>query len=229
MRIHSFVFNWNGHADNCLRLESALDSISDRVTVINSAEDVTKPWWRNLGDSAWFTRQWCEALSCFDGDVLFHIQADVFSEELCLLFQRFRTACSAFPLGVYAPNVDYTYWSFQKDKLKHISGNLYLTPQTDCTCWFITREILDAFPGIDSTANAYGWGIDWVVIALARLKNKLVLRDFAITVSHPHGTGYNDKATAWEFKMYLRVLPANVRQQVIRLSRESHAALDPGI
>ncbi len=105
--------------------------------------------WHHIGDSAYFTDQWNKALELFDGDVLFHIQADASYPNFAAMFERCRFAVGLHNCGVDAPNVDYTKWEYNRRKLRRLNDDLLEVAQTDCTCWAISREVLDRLPPVD--------------------------------------------------------------------------------
>ena len=107
--MHAFVFNWKGHEAGAAALEEKI-ARHTRVTVINSEEglDEAHPHWDHLDDSAYFSAQWNRAIELFDGDLLFHIQADARFDEFERLLAKIDHVFRTYPVGVYEPNVDFT-------------------------------------------------------------------------------------------------------------------------
>ena len=71
-----FIFNWKGQFEKTCQKEEQLKKIFDKVIVINSDDTNEKLEWINVGDDYYFTDQFLKAVEVFDGDVMFHIQAD---------------------------------------------------------------------------------------------------------------------------------------------------------
>ncbi len=198
-----------------------------RGAVINSDSTVEfrHTAWHHIGDSAYFTDQWNKALELFDGDVLFHIQADASYPNFAAMFERCRFAVGLHNCGVYAPNVDYTKWEYNRRKLRRLNDDLLEVAQTDCTCWAISREVLDRLPPVDPRANKFGWGIDFLVIATARALNKSVARDYQFTVAHPRWTGYDTEEARRQLKTVLQSLPPELRRIFVSLQKEAKSKL----
>ena len=223
MKIQAFVFNWVGHEQNAATLEQQLGGLCD-VTVVNSDSSVENrhPAWQHVGDEAYFAAQWNKALELFDADALFHIQADASAPCFAEILERCRFAIGQRGCGIYAPNVDFTHWTYDRARLRAIDAELFEVPHTDCTCWAIAREVLQRAPRVDPVANKFGWGIDSMMIATARLLRKKVARDDRFTLAHPQGTGYNQATAIRLAKAMLNSLPDDLRemQQLVRIEAE---------
>jgi hypothetical protein len=192
MNIQSFIFNWKGNTDNVLRLERAIEKLSE-VNIINSDESMREARrnWIQLDDSAFFSAQWNKALDIFNADVLFHVQADVEFNEFERLFER---ACAAFrshPIGIYEPKIDRPRRDYDLSKLRMLRDNVFEVPATDCTCWFVAAPVLSENARIDERANKYGWGVAATIAALCRRRKLLCVRDYEFLVHHPDGRGYS--------------------------------------
>jgi hypothetical protein len=200
------------------------------VRVINSesAVEARHPHWEHVGEDAYFAAQWQHAVDGFDGDVLFHVQADAASPHFAAILERGLAAMRQHGAGVYAPNVDYTSWTYDRRRLRRVDEDLYEVAQTDCTCWAISREVLARVPRVDPRQNKFGWGIDFLVTGAARACQRLTLRDYRYTVDHPwRGSGYDIEAAGVQVLQMLEGLPAPLRAIDAQLRREAHAALGP--
>jgi hypothetical protein len=203
--IHAFIFNWKDKTENALKLEELFNKIFDKVTVINSSEDYTSPHWVNLGDNAYFGDQFSKALEIFDCnsyDLLFHIQADVYNPEndWGSIIDSARHYYLKHNYAVYAPNIDYTFWSNEITKLNNFDGvydpNIAVVTTTDCSCWFINSTIITNFKNKYLNAfkkNNLGWGACSVICGEGFMNRMPVLRDNNFKLSHPRGTSYNSK------------------------------------
>lgn len=229
MRIEAVIFNWRGHEARAAALERQLGE-SCRVRIVNSEEpaEARHPHWEHIGESAYFAAQWQQALARFDGDVLLHVQADAASPHFASIVARCRDAMQRLDCGVYAPNVDYTPWTYRRALLTRVDEDLYEVPQTDCTCWAISREVLERAPRPDVARNVYGWGIDFLVIATARALGRRVLRDYRHTIDHVwNGAGYDTVAADRQARAMLASLPPETHDLVMQLRHEAASKLGP--
>lgn len=196
MRIVPFIFNWRGQFDNAVRTEAALAALFDRVHVINSDETRTRPGWIDVGDSFYFTAQFLRALDLFDGDVLFHVQADASYGNWRGVLDNALRYLARYHWGVFAPHVDFSNWTPAYADVPGIQfpdPHLRLVSCTDCTCWFIHRDVIDQMatwrPLFER--GRLGMGIDMTACALSYLMNRPVLRDYEHVVDHPRSRGYD--------------------------------------
>src|SRR5262245_9350527 len=118
MNLHCFIFTWRGHEAAARRLEQVLSPLV-RTSVINSEEHLTAryPHWIHVGEEAYFSAQWRRAVELFDGDLLFHIQADAAFDDFERLFDRAVRLVRQHDLGVYEPNVDFTDIRYERARL----------------------------------------------------------------------------------------------------------------
>lgn len=200
MKIDAFIFNWPRQFENTKILEAQLSKVLDKVTVINSDDDNSLPHWVNIGNESYFTAQFFKALELFDGDVMFHIQADASHNDWQGIVSSAKDCFANNNCGIYAPNVDFTGWISNRVDVKNvepISNNLKHVTITDCTCWFINKTIIEEFKSnlINCfTDNKYGYGIDITMSAISYNKKMQVIRDYNYTIQHPRGTAYNSLA-----------------------------------
>ncbi|HEX7705709.1 MAG TPA: hypothetical protein VF701_04535 [Thermoanaerobaculia bacterium] len=218
LRIAPFIFSWKGQFEKACRTEDQLRELFDRVTVINSDEDNTRPGWIDVGDDLFFTGQFLRAVDHFDADVLFHIQADAHYDDWPAVFDRARESFERVQWGVFAPNVDFTGWVSPgvdiASQFFPADSNLRLVSCTDCTCWMIHRDVIEQFRKHRDlfSQNRYGWGIDLTIAALSYLNERPVVRDYAHTVIHPRGRGYDNDAARKEYDTFLDSVRADVRK-----------------
>jgi hypothetical protein len=213
MNIDFFIFNWK-YAPHATRLEAVLRPFG-RVVVINSDPACAGRGWVDLGDDAYFAAQWNAALSrCSPtADVMFHVQADAFANELPRIIDRAAALFDRFHWGVFAPNVDYTWHVARTDELE---PGVWTVPLTDSTCWALHRDVVAMGP--NSFPGRYGWGIDWTYCELSRALGRPVIRDYTFTVDHPRQRNYSDSSAEPEYKRlaaalrkYLEAIPASAR------------------
>ena len=114
MKIQTFIFNWPGVKEGrthyeltCEKVEQ-LKRINKNPIVINSDDEHKEGSWHNIGDESYFTAQFLKALDLFDGDILFHIQADASYHNWLPIYESAVEYFERYKWGIYAPNVDFT-------------------------------------------------------------------------------------------------------------------------
>jgi len=213
MDIQAFIFNWNGQSENTILLESIINNSINDVRVINSDDKLTLEKWINIGNSAYFSEQFRTALNLFDGEIFMHVQGDVKYSNWDLLIRDAIKFMRLYEAGIYAPNIDYTWYSSERADINSIifcHNRLKMVSTTDETVWFIHKSVLERlrlcleyFAG-----NKFGWGWDLVIAALSFEIGKPVIRDYEHTVFHPKGTGYSDHTARDEmFQLFNRLEP----------------------
>lgn len=219
MIIHPFIFNWKGKYNNTCQIEKEVSKVLGPVTVINSEEEYFNPDWVNLGDSAFFAKQFLTALDLFDSDIFFHIQGDVSYLNWEKLIEDARKYFNQLNCGIYAPNINYTWFNSNVADINLISleeKNLKLVSCTDCTVWFIHKDIIDLFKKsrIDFTKYTIGWGIDLIFCALSHLNSRKVIRDYNHEIKHPKGTGYDECLAHSEMYHLKNTLPIEIKKMI---------------
>lgn len=217
MQIHSFIFNWRGQYEKTKEKERILSSLDNvKVTVINSDETHMDEDWVHVGEESFFTDQFIMALKLFQGDVFWHVQGDASYDKWKELVEDAIKYYEKYEWGIYAPNVDYTWYDSSRTDIPGLEvsdENLKIVACTDCTCWFIHKDIIEDFNArkIDMAPYTMGWGWDIIMPALAFLRKKPVFRDYNHVIDHPEGTGYNkDKAEKEMMELYSS-LPDDLR------------------
>ena len=153
MKILTVIFNWRGQFLNTVKKQNQLTAIGVTPVVINSDDEhrIDAPHWHNIGEDSYFNAQFLKALEVFessDCDVLFHIQADASYDNWKQLYEDAEKYFEITDWGVYAPNVDYTWYdSIRSDvtTLEFPIDKLKIVANTDCTCWFIHKDIIDEY------------------------------------------------------------------------------------
>ena len=219
MKIVPFIFNWENQFEKTKRSEQQLKKTFSRVFVINSDPENTRDDWVNVGSDAYFTTQFFKAIDLFDGDILFHLQADASYDRWQEVFDSALSAFYKYNWGVFAPNVDFTGWDSTRVNIgsEYIAEpELSLVSCTDCTCWLIHKDIIRQFIRRKSqfVDNTYGWGIDITMSALSYLNQRPVIRDYGHTIVHPRGRGYDNQAATAEFKAFLNGLDEELKPVV---------------
>jgi hypothetical protein len=211
MDIQPFIFNWNKQFDKTCAIEDSLSKIFDKVTVINSDDNNTKDGWIDLGDDAYFSDQFRKALELFDGDILMHVQGDVTYDNWEKLVEDARTYFDYYDAGIYAPNIDYTWYSSENadiDSVESDHSNIKMVACTDETVWFIRKEIIQEMStrNVDFSNNKMGWGWDLALSSICFANGRPVIRDYNHTIDHPPGTNYNKDIAGKEMQEVWRTL-----------------------
>jgi len=219
MKILTFIFNWRGQYDKTIEKVNQLREIGVDPIVINSDEEHNNSDWHNIGEDSYFTAQFMKALEVFkekQGDVLFHIQGDATYDNWKQLYADAEKHFETYEWGIYAPNVDYTWYDSSRVDLRFNidEPNLKMVADTDCTCWFIHKDIINMADekGIDFAPYKMGWSFDIIYSALSFLNQRPVLRDYSHTIDHPPGTNYNKEQGEKEMAELYESLEDDVKE-----------------
>jgi hypothetical protein len=224
------VFCWPGWERNATGLARSIGELGRAVTVLGSGSTSTEVPWVTLSNDAYFGDQFRAAIGRFDADVLVHIQADATIDDVSGFVSRVEEAFRNERIGIWAPDVDHTFWRTQRVGLGTRSNSaLQLRPSerlvvnTDCTCWALRASVIEGFRSLNLSQAHYGWGLDFTGAALAYLDDLLVVRDLGILVTQPMGTGYALDEAATEFEHLLAAMPTEIRGMVNLLRRAAEA------
>lgn len=233
-KIHGFIFSWPGWSNQAEKLEEDFKQSKcfDKITVINSDPDHQLSHWVNLDENAFFGRQWEAALSKFEGDLFFHIQADVTIPKPIGINKIVESAIYYFNnlnCSIYAPDIDFTGWSNEKacipkDMINFLGfpSKILAAINTDCSCWFIDSKTLQEFKEnyLDSFVkhSTLGWGVSSAMAAIG-WKNKMpVIRDLNYELLHPKFTNYNKSKAMNELKFFINCIKDEYVLDFMKLS-----------
>jgi hypothetical protein len=217
MNIQTFIFNWRGQYEKTKQKIAQLHKIGVTPIVINSDDLFRENEWHNIGEESYFTAQFVKAIELFTGDVLFHIQGDASYENWEQLYKDAESAFNETNCGIYAPNVDYTWYDSSKtdiDTIRIPNKNLKAVANTDCTCWFIHKDIIDLYKqrNLDFRPYTMGWCWDIVFPALSYMNKRPVIRDYSHTIDHPPGTNYNKELAEKEMWDLYNSLDSDIQE-----------------
>lgn len=217
MKIQTFIFNWRGQYEKTKTKISQLAQIGVEPIIINSDELYQEYGWHNLGEEAYFTAQFLKAIELFDGDVLFHIQADASYDKWYDIYRSAEMYHKRYNWGIYAPNVDYTFYESGRvdlDMFKLNEENLKVVSNTDCTCWMIHKDVIEEAKkrNIDFAPYKMGWSFDIIYTALSFMMKRPVLRDYRFTIEHPMGTNYSKQQAEIEMHQLYHSLPEDIQE-----------------
>jgi len=217
MKIQTFIFNWRGQYEKTIEKEMQLNAIGVTPIVINSDDENKEDRWHNIGEESYFTAQFLKAIELFDGDVLFHIQGDASYDNWRQLYEDAKKYYEITDWGIYAPNVDYTWYDSTRTDIHSIDfpvDQLKIVANTDCTCWFIHKDVINWYKELKLDFGKYkmGWCWDIVFPALCFIHQRPVVRDYAHTIEHPRGTNYNTDQAEREMWDLFNSLPVDLKQ-----------------
>lgn len=226
MKMQAFIFNWPGKKQHAAKLEAMFSPLCETI-VINSDDNLraSHAHWQHVGNDAYFTTQWNAALDRFDGDVFVHIQADVWPVKVGPMLREAENYLNKFGVGVYAPNVDFNAHYYRKEDLPRLGEGVFEVPATDCCFWAIKAEIVRDAPRVDPRINKLGWGIEYMVGAVARAKGLKVARDYRFTAGHQKGSGYNLTQAFEEWQALRNSLDSELRMGMEWVEKERERLL----
>jgi hypothetical protein len=190
MKILCFIFSWKGQFANAINLEEQLAPFVDNLVVINSDDDNKPEHWINIGNECYFSDQFRKALELanqYDYDVLWHIQADASHKDWEPIINAAKQTKEKYDWGVYAPNVDDTFYIPERTDVFNLENNLKVVATPDNTCWMMAKEMVDKMREnlhLMET-NQLGWGWDLIICGLAHTQHQKVIRDYNFTIDHP--------------------------------------------
>lgn len=221
MKIQTFIFNWPGKKQHAAKLEAMFRPHCETV-VINSDDSLRTrhPHWQHIGNDGYFTDQWNAALKRFNGDVFVHIQADLWPTKIPQVLTEAARYIADFAVGVYAPNVDFNPHIYRRASLRKLANGVYEVPATDNSYWAIRSEVMRNMPRVDPRVNRLGWGIEYLVSAVARRSGFKVVRDYRFTAGHLKKRGYNNEQASKEFAELRNRLDTDLYEDMRALEQE---------
>jgi hypothetical protein len=221
VRIQAFIFNWPGRKQHAAKLEAMFQPHCN-VSVINSDDSLRlrRPHWNHIGNDGYFTDQWNAALKLFDADIFIHIQADIWPNNLGSMLSECVSCMSNRAVGIYAPNVDFNPHVFRKESLVRLCEGIYEVPATDCSFWAITSEVLRNTPKVDPKINRLGWGVEYLVGAVAKRQGLKIVRDYRFTAGHVRFRGYDNSEAFRQWKEFTKSLDPILRDEMSSLVKE---------
>lgn len=228
--VHAFLISWAGQEDNVFRLSNQIVEFVDRLTVIYSERDtnhkVGAGEWVKVPNDWFFGKKFAKCIELFSGDIFLQIQADASCSSWHSITESSRQAHKG-NVGVWAPDIDFTPWT--TDVVKLLDGPTPTTAhvmQTDGIVWSIDKRIITRLSALNFDQNNLGWGIDWAAIAFSYASGLHTLRERALKISHPSGSGYSGAEAQLQMNQFLQQLSSQEReiifsfQKVINIRRE---------
>jgi hypothetical protein len=224
MRIQTFIFNWPGKKQHAAKLERMFRPHCE-VIVINSDDSLRTryPHWQHIGNDGYFTDQWNAALERFDADVFVHIQGDIWPTKVGKVLSECVRFIKNYGVGIYAPNVDFTAHVYRTQSLRKLQEGVYEVPTTDNSFWAIPSEVIRNTPRVDPRVNRLGWGIDFLVSAVARRSGRKIVRDYRFTAGHLKHTGYDNGQALREWQQLKRAVDPLLSREMESLRHERNS------
>ena len=221
MRLQAFIFNWPGKKQHAAMLERMFVPHCE-VIVINSDDSLRScyPHWQHIGNDGYFTDQWNAALQRFDADVLVHIQGDIWPREVGRVLSECMRFIKDHGVGVYAPNTNFNPHVYRKQSLRKLEEGVYEVPTPDNSFWAIPSDIIRNTPRVDPRVNRLGWGIDYLVGAVARRSGRKIVRDYRFTAGHLKSCGYNGDQAAKEWEQLKKAVDPLLSKEMEPLQHE---------
>lgn len=193
--VHMYIFCWKKVVANSRELYSRISKVCPNTVLVNCDENTAfvqdEVRHIQLDDSHYYGGQFEAAIGATPKGAIFScLTGDVSPDaDWATIFDKAVAAFNTGKVGVFAPNVDYTYWTKKK---RALWDELWEVENTDCTVWFIHPSIIDVMRPIPFKKLCnLGWGTDTVVNIECNTQNLLIARDYSVTVMHPHETGYD--------------------------------------
>jgi hypothetical protein len=204
----AFIFNWHRTSANAKKLQKQFSDLDIETYVINSHEAENNnglPNWINIGESGYMVQQYAKARETFNKKYFIEMFADIYDVNAKLIIERACYVFNKYNCGVYAPNIYFMDWVFDKSRLHKLEKHLYEVLNPESLLSIIHKDVLKEI-FLDPVKYKYGWGIDFLVCLLANLQNKLVIRDYITTIKHPKGTAYDEMGALDEYYQYIKEL-----------------------
>lgn len=232
-RIHAFIICWSGHEEHARQIAGALESSVDFLTVIysNPSEqpETGAGEWIRVSDDWFYGRKCAETLRLHAGDIMLHVTADAKSDDWPQLVRRCRSIHEQYDdLGIWAPDIEYTDYLTETVRIASLGDpRLLLVSQTDSIVWSMSAPVVRRLRELDYECNNLGWGIDWFAISHATANNLLVIRDMAVKIIHPRGTGYSDAHAISQMQEFLAQMTPQEKVQFALLDAFNHKERQP--
>lgn len=206
-----FIISWPaaGVEENAVHIATVLAARGARVNVIYSTTDEqprSGPGnWIQVANETFYGMKFNEILKHTRGSRLLQIHADARHGDWPSVLKRFDDHCDANRhAGVWAPDVDYTYFKTSDVLIAEGPDAMAFVAQTDGIILGLTQPVIQRLKQFNYSENALGWCIDWAAICCAYVNNLTVVRDLSATVVHPRGSGYGHQEAARQAGTFLK-------------------------
>lgn len=207
--IKTYIVTWNN-------VVFGLDDITNQIDnyeVINS-DAPEKDGWHNLG-LIWYYNQFKYAIDHFinntEDKTFCFITGDISSDYFSNIYTKAKLLLSDDNVWLYSPHLSNEPWTKDVCFIEDYSYNSYVSCQTEGIFFFMKRELAikmqNFMATLSNSLDLYsmksGWGVDYVWCTIAKINNKLALRDDEYFVHHPQGSSYDHNIAKNEMAMVL--------------------------
>ena len=207
--IYVYIFSWKKVTENAIELHKNVSKHIKNTFIINCDENNYIENAIQLNDDYYYGGQFQTAIQhIHEGKILSIITGDVNPDAN---WEKISINCvnalNSNQIGIYAPNVDVTGHPSRNELLW---DELYTVDNTDCTCLFISGEIVTYLKDIPYfELSNLGWGIDIIFIEESIKRQKKVVRDYSVCVKQPPGTGYNTEQAKIQMEKIINYYRSN--------------------
>jgi hypothetical protein len=199
--IYIYIFSWKKVTDQATRLYHKVSEVCPNTWFINCDENASITDITNIlqkDDSYYYGGQFETAVKHTpSGKIVGCIVGDVDPDAAWgAILENAVSAFNTGKIGIFAPNVDYTWHTSRKENLW---GSLFEVENPDCTAWFIHPNVLSLIREIPyKMVSNLGWGIDTICCEEARRLQLHIARDYSVIVHQPRGTAYNQRLASMQ-------------------------------
>lgn len=189
-----FIFNY-GLMDNAIKLRNQFNEIGVKALILDSFSGQKPPNEEYIHgfDNVYYSGLWNEALNLCTSKHMMILTSDVSIDDASKIITRSHNFFKLDSAGIYAPNVNYSFWNYNTELLEDYGNGMKIVPNTDGMCWIIKSDIAKLIGHIDNSINKIGFGVDLLAAMFAKKQNKLVCRDYSVTVKHPQTRSYDSQ------------------------------------
>lgn len=208
-----FIISWSGQHENAIIISSEILEISKNVTIVYSDPEpnieiinqAACSFIRRPNDLFWGDK-FKTCLNASDNDGVLVIHADCTCNNWTFLVKRCMDVSHNIKnIGVWAPQIEGTFWNLRVSGMFQINNSeLILSAMTDGIVFYLSNQIVERMRKVNYDSNKFGWGIDSLFCSVAHTKNKLVVIDRLVKVTHPQEkTGYSRSEAEEQMNIFL--------------------------
>jgi hypothetical protein len=216
-----FIISWSGQHENAKSIAKSILKFKKDVAIIysdpdpNFTFDIACKLIKRPNNLFWGDK----FKSCLDNsgnDGMLVIHADTTCEDWEFLVRRCYDVNLKFnDIGVWAPNIDGTYWDLRNTTIIRIdNSNFVLSAMIDAIVFYISAPIISRMKRACYDKNIYGWGIDGLFCATSYVSNKFVVTDTSVKIIHStNKRGYDSKSANKQMHEFINQFSLRERLQ----------------
>jgi hypothetical protein len=98
-----------------------------------------------------------------------------------------------------------------------VRDGVYEVPATDCSFWAISGDVIQNLPAVDPGINRLGWGVEYLVGAVARRRGLKIVRDYRFTAGHVKSRGYDNAQASRQWNQFRKSVDPTLLDEMNRL------------